>query len=471
MRIDFPCRIARHPLRQRFAWLFALTLLMAAPSLLFAADRAAYAALLKTQLTQKIMPYWYDTAIDKQYGGYVLSDDAAKKAPPAQEKQLVTQTRMIWGFSLAHLKHLGDSKRNYLRAAEQGYRFLQAHFLDPIYGGYYWTTDLAGNVIDDRKLMYGQSFVLYALAEYYRASGDTAVLQQAMNLFNKMHELAHDNVHGGWFEHFHRDWTPILSPTPNAIVEISGYKSANTHLHLMEAFTELYAVTRDFSVYQALDETLRLNMTYFYPPDPSQACFHRTLDWQRATGPQSDGLSYGHNVEFAWLMIRAQNVMGRPPSWDHFAAYLDHALKYGYDHQRGGLYSRGADNHPATDTDKVWWVQAEMLAALTDGLKHEENPAYAAALDSLLRFILTYQTDQRDGIWLDTVTADGRPKVTAKAHNWKANYHDVRALMKFIDAFTPVTKSRWGRKPKLDSPPADSTTAATQAKSKSASEK
>jgi mannobiose 2-epimerase len=428
------------------AWVLPLVLLLAAPGGLSAADRAAYAALLKTQLVQKIMPYWYDTAIDKQYGGYLLSDDAVTKAPPALEKQLVSQTRMIWGFSHAHLKHLSDGKRNYLQAAEQGYRFLIAHFLDPEYGGYYWTTDLAGKPLDDRKLMYGQSFVLYALAEYYRASGDTSALHNAVQLFNKMQEFSHDSVNGGWIEHLHRDWTPILSPTPDAIVEISGYKSANTHLHLMEALTELYAVTGDFSVRRALEEALRINATYFYPPEPGRSSFHRQLNWQPVTGPQSAGLSYGHNVEFAWLMIRAQTVLGKRPAWDHFAAELDHALKYGYDPVRGGLYSRGFDDRPATDKDKVWWVQAEMLAALTDGLKHQENPVYAAALEKLLQFVLTYQANPADGIWLDTVTAEGRPKNTAKAHNWKANYHDVRAMLKFIDAFTPETKGRWGKR-------------------------
>jgi len=153
------------------------------------------------------------------------------------------------------------------------------------------------------------------------------------------------------------------------------------------------------------------------------------------TGPRSSGVSYGHNVEFAWLMIRAEEALGQKPSWEHFDAHLEHALKYGYDHARGGLYSRGVDDQPAADTDKVWWVQAEMLAALTDALRHKQNTSYKEALDKLLQFVVTYQADPKDGIWLDTVAADGKPKVTAKAHNWKANYHDVRAIVKFVDAF------------------------------------
>jgi mannose/cellobiose epimerase-like protein (N-acyl-D-glucosamine 2-epimerase family) len=416
-------------------WCAVLGLLCTAPVICRAKSPADYARDLKTQLAQKILPYWYDTAIDRQNGGYILSDDAAKKAPPAVEKQLVTQTRMIWGFSHAHLKGFSDGTRNYLKAAEQGYHFLQDHFLDKENGGYYWTTDLKGGPLDRRKIVYGESFAIYGLVEYYRASGDKEVLAQALELYRVLQKRAHDSKNGGWVEHFERDWKPILDPNAQVIVELGGAKSANTHLHLMEALTELFEATRDGEVRQSLEEALKINSTWFYPSDPSQSSFHRQPDWQPVTAPSSAGLSYGHNVEFAWLMIHAEKVLGRPASWSHFDADLEHALKYGYDHERGGLYSRGFDNQPASDTDKVWWVQAEMLAALTDGLKHKENPAYSAALDKLLQFVLKYQANPGDGIWLDTVAADGKPKVTGKAHNWKANYHDVRAIIKFIEAF------------------------------------
>jgi mannobiose 2-epimerase len=161
---------------------------------------------------------------------------------------------------------------------------------------------------------------------------------------------------------------------------------------------------------------------------------HRNPDWSVVTDSRSAGLSYGHNVEFAWLMVRAESVLGRKPSWPHFYAHLDHALKCAWDAERGGLYYRGVGNDPASDTTKVWWVQAEMLAALTDAMQHHADPKHEAALLKLLEFIAKYQADPRDGVWLDTVTADGQPKKSAKAHNWKANYHDVRAVVKFIEA-------------------------------------
>ena len=417
-----------------------------------AKDLDAYAIDFRTQLVQKILPYWYETAVDRKYGGYVLSDDASRKAPPATQKQIVTQARMIWGFSHAHLRGLSDGKHDYLRAAEQGYRFLTSHFLDRRNGGYFWSTDLAGHPQDRRKLSYGQSFAIYALVEYFRASGDKSALKHAMDLYQVFQKRAHDSVHGGWIEHFEADWTPILTPTPDAIVEISGFKSSNTHLHLMEAFAELYEVSKDPQVKDSLKECLNVNKTWFYPTNVGSSSLHRHLDWQPVTAPSSAGVSYGHNVEFAWLMLRAETVLGQPLSWAHFDAELAYALRYGYDHERGGLYTRGPADMPASDTDKVWWAQAEMLAALTDGLKHHDNKDYSVALQKLLDFVTTYQANPTDGIWLDTVAADGKPKVTMKAHNWKANYHDVRAIVKFIDAFAPIPKPAAVRLLKGDKP-------------------
>lgn len=413
--------------------LLALFFLAATPG--WAMDFSAPARGMKAQLAQRILPYWYDTAQDTRRGGYLLADDARKGRRTPAEKQIVTQSRMIWAFSLAHIEGYSDTNRNYLAAATQGYHFLLNHFLDRQNGGYFWTTDLDGKPVNDCKLLYGQAFTIYAFVEYYRASGDHEALARALDLYHTVQTHLYDAKNGGWFEHADRVWKPLRPGDPRNQVEVIGYKSANSHLHWMEALTELYDATHDPAVKKSLAEALRINATYFYPDDPSQCAFHRQFDWQPVTVASSAGLSYGHNVEFAWLMIRAENVLGREPSWQHFYALLNHALKNGYDHQRGGLYYRGFDDRPATDTEKIWWVQAEMLSALTTALKHRDDPRYDAALSQELQFIKTDQANPTTGIWLYSVAADGKPLDTTLANSWKANYHDVRAMMKFVDAF------------------------------------
>jgi mannobiose 2-epimerase len=400
-------------------------------------DLSEHALDFRRQIAGRILPYWYDTARDSTQGGYLLADDVNKRRI-ATDKQLVTQSRMLWGFSHAHRKGFSDASRNYLTAAEGGYRFLTSHFLDHASGGYYWKTDLAGVPTNTGKFLYGQSYVIYGLVEYFRASGRQDALGQALTLYRDVEKRLHDPTHGGWIEHTDRDWHPLPPGDPRNEVEIVGLKSANAHLHWMEALAELYTATRDPDVGRSLAEAVQINRTWFYPENAGLSCLYRQPDWAPVADPRRTELSYGHNVEFAWLMILAEQALERPPSWYHFYAHLDHALEHGYDHTRGGLYHRGVGDQPATDTDKIWWAQAEMMAALTDALAHHDDPVYRSALESLITFVLQYQVDPRDGIWLDTVTANGRPKAPRKAHNWKANYHDIRAIVKFVEAFGPA---------------------------------
>lgn len=400
------------------------------------ASLAGEATAWRRDLVGRSIPYWL-TTVDPT-GGYALSDDAAKGRTAPWEKQIVSQARMVWGLSLAHRRGLCPGQQACLHAAQHGVLFLRSRMRDPVHGGYFFAVQPDGSPRDPRKLVYGEAFVIYALVEWSRASGDRTALDEALELYGLLQSKAHDARHQGWVEHFERDWTPLPLRAPNAIVEVAGLRSANTHLHLLEAFTELYLATRNPDVRASLAEAIHLNQRHFYPRNPALSAFHLHPDWTPVKDPASAGLSYGHNVEFAWLMIRAEEALGRRPSWGHFHAHLEHALRCGTDHQRGGIFNRGHGNDPASDTSKVWWAQAEWIAALTDGLRHKpHHRPYQDALRRVLAFMRTHATDPRTGLWLDTVAADGTPQSTGLAHSWKTLYHDTRGLLKFVEAFEP----------------------------------
>ena len=291
--------------------------------------------------------------------------------------------------------------------------FLLERFRDSKHGGFFWKTDPSGRMRDDRKILYGQAFALYALVEYFRATGDREALDEARLIFELLLERAHDDANGGWVEHFRRSWRPIRRPRRHVEVEVGGLKSANTHLHVMEALSELYVETGDQAVGASLAETVDVCTAHFYPEDPSASSQHRAPDWGRAG---LLGVSHGHNVEFAWLLLGAEKALGRKPSWSRFDGYLGHALA-------------------APPTDRVWWVEAETLAALTIAVSSGSRPGYVEALESLLEFLLTYQIDPADGIWLHTVGANGSPVNPAKVGTWKDAYHELRASVLLAEAF------------------------------------
>jgi mannobiose 2-epimerase len=402
-----------------------------------------WSARMKNDLRTKVFPYWYDQTVDWENGGYLL-DATLTGHGEARDKMIVSQARMVWGFSHAHIKGLLDPQRDYLKAAQQGYEFIRNHFYDTEHGGYFTAVGIEGDPIDRSKTLYGQSFVIYALLEYHRASADVRARNDAIELFKLTQKKAHDSRNNGWFEHFEEDWTVITESTGGAyVIEVPGYKSANAHLHWMEALTALYKENPDKKVKQALAECIEVNQKYFYPKNPSKSAFHRHFDWRHVSAASSMGLSYGHNVEFAWLMVDAQRAIGRDPSWDHFYSIIDHALKNGYDHQRGGVYDRGYVDRPASRTDKVWWVQSEMMAALTEGLRNHVRPDYGVALEKLNHFVWAYMVFPENRIWVNTVSAEGAVTSPVLASNWKAAYHDVRAMVKFYETFEYGNKLRF----------------------------
>ena len=403
-------------------------------------------------LKDRMLPYWLKTVSSR--GGYQVYDPGDRswraqikciikgdnnRGPNESLRGVVSQSRLLWVFSHAHVLGYSTPQYDYLKAAAHGYGYLIDTMLDREYGGFYWKTDVNRGVIEPQKLLYGQSIAIYALVEYHRASGLSEPLETACSIFETVQQRFHDETHGGWIEHCERDFTPLSCTGERlpGMPDIVGFISGDANLHWMEALTELYAEVKDASMRNSLVETIELLCTKFYPPDVSTSCEYRLPNRQAVADDELTNVSHGHMIEFAWLLLHAQQTLGTSRDWDHFESLVRHTLGYGFDHQRGGLYFRGKPHEPAYDTTKFWWVQAEGLSALTDALAHFASDEYAEPLTQLVNWILTYQIRSNDGVWIVSTDAAGRPQNVKKAGEWKAAYHEVRAITKFVHSFAP----------------------------------
>jgi len=417
-------------------------------------DRATiteHAHRLRHRLPASILPYWLEHSRDDEHGGFLVPDDIVRsrarrvgrrvvrgRIQPTTHKQLVTQGRMLWLFS--HLHRRGDDATGAaLTAARSGDTFLAEHFLDREHGGYAWTTDPAGTVTNPVNHLYGIAFAVFGSVEYARATGSDLPLTRALDAHRAVEGHLHDDRHGGWREHADADWSAVADDDPRVLVPFAGRKSGNTVLHWMEALIELADETRDPAVLASLAEALDRCRTVLYPADPAatrEPCFP---DW--SADPQlAQPVSYGHNVEFAWLMIRAQAVVGDRPDWARFHRYVDHALRCGYDDEHGGLCTAGDGDGPATHRHKVSWVQCEAVNALVVALTESPEPfdraRYERALAGILRFTERHLTDRRDGVQLESVQADGGRRWPKKSGDWKVGYHEVRTAVMLVDAYS-----------------------------------
>jgi mannose/cellobiose epimerase-like protein (N-acyl-D-glucosamine 2-epimerase family) len=411
------------------------------------ASIAAHARLARERLRATMFPYWLEASRDEVHGGFLLHDDVlrspvrrvgrvlvrGRRPRPSDNKHLVTQARLVWVFAHAH-HHGYDDGSTYLDAAAQGRRFLLDHFLDRERGGYRWETDRAGAPVNDVKLLYGQAFVVYAFVELARATGERAPLDDALDLFRAVERELHDDRHGAWREQADADWGTVAPDDPRVEVQFRSPKSSNAIIHWLETLSELLAETGDDEVRHSLHEALDVTRTHLFPADPGSVREWCLADWS-PDPTREQRASYGHDVEFAWLMLRAQDVLGEERDWDRFHAYLDHTLRLGFDDRRGAAFTAGFGDQPATFRYKLWWVQCELIVALCVALEQSYDERYAQALARTLDFVERCMTDRRDGILLDTVQEDGRRRWPRKSGQWKAGYHDVRAAVKLAETF------------------------------------
>ena len=416
-------------------------------------DRSRIAVEWEALLRDRMLPYWYNTTANSR-GGYRIHDPGDRswrarigyliKGNDQHDtiRGLVSQSRLIWVFSHAHLLGYSTPQHDYLKRAQDGYSYLIEAMLDREYGGFYWKTDVNRGVIEPHKILYGQSMAIYALVEYHRASGLPDPLGHARSIYETVQQKFHDKTHKGWIEHCERDFTPLTCTGERlpGMPDVVGFKSGDAHLHWMEALTELYSEVKDSSMRDSLIEAIELLCTEFYPPNVSESCEYRLPDWKAVASDDLSGISHGHMIEFAWLLLHAQHALGLLRDWEHFESLVRHSLSYGFDHERGGFYFRGKPNQLACDTTKFWWVQAEGLSALTDAAAHFDSDEYKVPLTQLVNWILNYQIRSDDGVWIVSTDAEARPQNVKKAGEWKAAYHEVRAITKFVHTFAPQSQ-------------------------------
>ena len=393
---------------------------------------------------------YYPADIDTLYGGYLSTFSYDFKPVGPQDKFIVTQSRHIWSTSRA-AQFYHDS--SYIAMARHGFYFLRDKMWDAQYGGFYSLVTREGVVKSKVKEAYGNAFAIYALSAYYATSGDTAALGLAKKTFLWLEQHSHDPRYLGYFQHLERDGTPVVRTPETDSRSDLGYKDQNSSIHLLEAFTELYHVWPDPLVRRRLQEMLELirdrivtSMGYlqlFFTPDWRPVSYRDSSEQSILQHRYLDHVSFGHDVETAYLMQEASEALGLKDDKRTMAVgkkMVDHALANGWDGKLGGFYDEGyyfKDKAGCTiiNKSKNWWAQAEGLNTLLIFSKLYPNDPmhYKDRWVRLWQYVQTYLIDHEHGDWYEEGLDNEPQRRTAlKAHIWKGTYHVFRALSNCI---------------------------------------
>jgi cellobiose epimerase len=399
----------------------------------------AFAPALRRNLEQAIVGFWYPRAIDREHGGYLLAFDRDGRSTGTPHKMIVSQARMVWMF--ARLARSGYRPAEMREAAAQGYRFLADRMWDPAHGGFYWEVDAAGATVTDAgKYFYGQAFGLYALSEYFRATGDRAALELASRTFDVIVQHGRDPEFGGYYEFQQRDWSPPPAGQPSYIGGPAGAKLMNTHLHLLEAFAEYYRASQLPAARERLFELITIESNSVVRKDLTACTDQYRRDWTPILdGDASARVSYGHDLENIWLLADAVETVGQSnaPMLDLYRRIFAYSDQHGADRANGGFFYSGPFHHDADRLQKVWWVQAEALVSALTMYSLTREDRYAEAFTRVWQWIDHHQTDWTNGEWFQEVMPDGSPR-GVKADAWKEGYHNARAMIQCLELLSKL---------------------------------
>ncbi len=401
-----------------------------------------------------LLDAWYPRTMDDSLGGFLSDFTYDWRAEGPQHKMIVTQSRHVWTTAKAALHRPNTSE--YVALSQHGFHFLRDVMWDSAFGGFYQLVTRDGTPIPDpdgalTKTAYGNAFALFGLAAYFGASGDSAALDLAARGFRWLDAHSHDPEAGGYFQFLGRDGTPFKDGRGGV-----APKDQNSSIHLLEAFAELYAVWPDEVLRARLEEMMLLirdtqvgdkaYLTLFSYRDWAPVSYRDSSQAVRDANIHFDHVSFGHDVETAFLLLEAAEVLGLgldPRTLEIGKQMVDHSLEHGWDAERGGFYDAGAylRERPGVtivhDT-KAWWAQAEALNTLQlMAFLYPDDPRdYAGRFRTLWTYVNTYLIDHESGDWfvqgLDTAP-DAR--TAPKSQIWKGAYHNARSLARCIERF------------------------------------
>ena len=383
---------------------------------------------VKDELVSNILPFWMTKMVDSQNGGFYGRIDGSGQVYKEADKGCVLNTRILWTFSSA-FRILNDPY--YLKMAERAKEYLLGHFLDMESGGVYWLADNKGNMKDGKKQIYAQAFAIYGLSEYYRVTKDISCLEKAIGLFRLIEQYSYDVNLGGYFEAFDRKWGAIDDLRLSA-KDANEKKTMNTHLHVLEAYTNLYRIWKD----DLLKKQLQNLIEVFINRIVNSQTFNLKMFFDEAWNDKTDLVSYGHNIEASWLIYEAASVLDDEiliKKVKNVCLGIAEASKAGIMADGGMIYEIFfGSGH--IDSDRHWWVQAETVVGFLNSYLLSGKEEYLNLSLAAWRFISDYLIDRQNGEWYWSVNNSLLPNLKEdKAGFWKCPYHNSRMCMEIIE--------------------------------------
>ena len=373
-------------------------------------------------LTDNILPFWLNNMQDREQGGWYGQMTGRGEFVKDAPRSAVLYARLLWTFSAAY-RVVGTNE--YLEAATRTKDYILAHFIDKNYGGTYWSVTAEGKPLDTKKQFYAIGFMIYGFSEYSRATGDKEALETAIDLYHCIEGHAFDHEYNGYIEAMTCDWQPI-SDMRLSDKDDNYPKSQNTHLHIIEPYTNLYRIWPSKELEHSLRNLISIFTHHILNPETHHLDLFFDMDWTR----KSTAESYGHDIECSWLLHEATLVLGDKKVLEKVEPIVRKVAQA----SEKGLMKDGSMIHETEDYDRHWWVQAEAVVGFFNLYKHFGEESALDKAQKLWEYIKAHLIDVEHGEWYWSIRADGSINLDDDhAGFWKCPYHNGRMCLELME--------------------------------------
>lgn len=393
---------------------------------------------VKNELEHNILTYWKDNITDTFTRGFYGRISGDETLHTDAIRGAIMNARILWTFANAYRLFRNSED---LKTATIAKNEIIDRFYDNEYGGIYWSLTHDGIPCDTKKQIYAIAFAIYGLAEFYRATEDEQSLDYAIKLFHCIEEHSNDSVHGGYFEAFNRDWSPIEDMRLSD-KDANESKTMNTHLHILEAYTCLYRVWKDPIIKTRLSELIEIFISKILDQAGHLKLFF-TEEWECSY----DIHSYGHDIEASWLLHEAAIVLEDNDILlrvESIVPKIAVAADEGLRSDGSMIYEKNnASGH--IDSDRHWWVQAESVIGYFNLWEHFGDKKALEKSLACWKYIKENLIDKDNGEWFWSIYSDGSiNRKDDKAGFWKCPYHNGRMCMEIVERLlkTPPSASQ-----------------------------
>ena len=392
------------------------------------------AARFRAELEDNILAFWIRHAVDREHGGFYGVIHSDLSVDKRAHRSAVVNARILWTFSAA-ARLLGNAQ--YREIADRAWDYIIHRFWDKENGGVYWMLDYKGKPVSDRKQIYAQAFTIYAMAEYFRVSGKTESLDRAKLLFNLIERHSRDAVFKGYLEARSRNWG-ALADMRLSEKDMNSPKSMNTHLHVMEAYTNLLRVWRNSELAASQNDLLEVTMDRIADGRTG----HFRLFFDRQWNSMSDHISFGHDIEGSWLIYEAAEVLGDPvlvAVARNVSLQMAEAVYNEGRDKDGSIFYERSSRGEFVDPNKHWWAQAEAVVGFYNAFQLARDERYRETAERAWDYIDTRIIDREHGEWRAKLRPDGTPWKESEDPDaclvgpWKCPYHNGRMCMEMIE--------------------------------------